>query len=650
MLISQKGTPSPLGVTPTQNGINFAIFSTSSSVSLLLFYPEAEDPFAVFNLDPSLHKTDDVWHIFIPNIAPPFEYVYEVLYQNNKVHVHDPYTKALSSSNVWGSSSSYNPKGRFFIPTTFDWQNTQKPTTPLKDWIIYEMHLRGFTQDSSSKVDKKGTFLGMIEKIPHLVSLGVNAVELLPVFEFNETEFKKKGLVNFWGYSTVNFFCPMQRYSTGNQFEDPILECKTLIRELHKNGIMVILDVVYNHTAEGGEDGPILSFKGLSQETYYCQNKEGKFADYTGTGNTFNCNHPIVKQLILDSLTYWVEEMHIDAFRFDLASIFCRSSSGDVLKNPPILDEIRKSQKLQNTLFIAEAWDAAGLYQVGSFPGGKRWSEWNGRYRDTVRKFIKGTDWQVAPFMQALCGSQDLYSRQSPLKSINFITVHDGYTLKDLVSYQNKHNEANKENNADGANDNESWNCGAEGISEDKSILFLRSRQMKNFYLALLVSLGVPMLFMGDEYGHTKNGNNNTYCHDNPINWFLWDELGRNQELFHFVQTLIAYRKERKDLFCKANFLSEKDIHWIDAEWRGPGRFVSYILLDPITKKDCLIAFNASHLPISFSIPKERSWCRIIDTALSYPWDCIKEPEKRPKLPTTYLIAPRSALLAEAIP
>ena len=645
----QKGTPFPLGTQISPAGVNFAVFSTSPSLSLLLFYPEAEEPFSIFDLSPIENKTDGISHIFIPELTPPFEYLYQVEYEGKKTLVHDPYSKGLSSSHIFNDTEDYQPRSRCFNLTSFDWENTQKPKIPFKEWIIYEMHVRAFTQHPSSLCIKKGTFLGMIEKIPYLLSLGINAVELLPIFEFNECEFKdKKDLVNFWGYSTVNFFCPMQRYAFGSSWEDPIIEFKTLVRELHKNGICVILDVVYNHTAEGGAQGPVLSFKGLGKETYYCLDEKQNYLNYSGTGNTLNTNHPFTKQLILDSLTYWAEEMHVDGFRFDLASIFCRGSKGEILKNPPILEDIRKLPALQNCLLIAEAWDAAGLYQVGSFPGGKKWSEWNGRYRDTVRRFIKGTDWQVAPFMQALCGSQDLYSRQSPLKSINFITAHDGYTLKDLVSYQNKHNQANQENNLDGNDGNESWNCGIEGKTQDKSILVLRNQQMKNFYLSLFVSLGIPMFLMGDEYGHTKEGNNNTYCHDTPINWFDWEALAKNPEIFHFVKSLITYRKQRKSLFCKNSFLTENNINWIDADWQGSGRFVSYVLIDPLENRDCLIAFNASHLPISFTIPPHRTWKRIIDTALSYPWDCLTENEKQPTLPSTYLIAPRSALLAEA--
>lgn len=645
-----KGKKTPLGTCIKNGGVNFAVFSQAPKLSLILFYPGALEPFVTIPLNPIRNKTGGVWHIFIPNLAPPFEYLYQVTYPDKTIYVHDPYAKGLTSSSKWGLTEKYEPRGRCFNIPHFDWQGVEKPKTPLKDLIIYEMHVRGFTEDPSSDVIEKGTFLGMISKIPHLLSLGINAVELLPIFEFNECEnMQTKGLYNFWGYSTVNFFCPMQRYSYSKEWEAPIQECKTLIRELHRNGISVILDVVYNHTAENGEEGPTLSFKGLAKNTYYSFDANGKYFNFTGTGNTVNCNNPVTKKLIVDSLSYWADEMQVDGFRFDLASIFTRTRDGSVTQNPPLLKLIEKTPVLKDSILIAEAWDAAGLYQVGSFPGGTNWSEWNGKYRDTVRKFIKETDGQVTSFMQALCGSQHLYAESSPLKSINFITAHDGYTLHDLVSYQDKHNALNKENNQDGANDNESWNCGVEGKTKNKSILFLRNQQMKNFQMALLLSLGVPMIFMGDEYGHTKNGNNNTYCLDQKINWFLWDELEHKQDIFRFMRNIILFRKERSHLFCKDSFLSDKDIEWLFADFRPESHFIGYILKDPIKGKDCLVAFNADHKPFNFSLPSHTSWARIVDTALSSPLDFIEDKDKRPLIKDTYLIAPRSAIIAEAI-
>ncbi len=645
-----KGKKIPLGTSIRKAGVNFAIFSQAPRLSLLLFYPEAKEPFSTISLDPIRNRTGGIWHIFIPDLSPPFEYLYKVIYPNEVAYVHDPYAKGLSSASSWGTTENYAPRGRCFDIPPFDWQEVKKPKPPLNDLIIYECHLRGFTEDPSSQVPEKGSFLGMISKIPHLLSLGVNAVELLPIFEFNECEnIQKKGIYNFWGYSTVNFFCPMQRYAYDKKWEAPILEFKTLIRELHKNGIAVILDVVYNHTAENGSDGTTISFKGLAKNTYYSFDKKGDYFNFSGTGNTLNCNNPVTAKFIVDSLIYWADEMQVDGFRFDLASIFTRGPDGLVMDNPPLLELIRKAPLLQESLLIAEAWDAVGLYQVGSFPGEKRWSEWNGKYRDTVRKFIKGTDGQLPSFMQALCGSQDLYFKNSPLQSINFITAHDGYTLRDLVSYQEKHNEANKEQNKDGMNDNESWNCGIEGETEDKTISLLRNQQMKNFQMALLLSLGIPMIFMGDEYGHTKQGNNNTYCLDNKLNWFLWDELEKNQELFRFMKNLIQFRKEKSSLFCKSSFLTEKDITWLNTDLGPENRIISYILKDPLEGKDCLIIFNADYQPVNFSLPSHSVWVRVADTALSSPLDFIEEKDKRPRLIETYLIAPRSAIIAEAL-
>ncbi|MBS0627015.1 MAG: glycogen-debranching protein, partial [Verrucomicrobia bacterium] len=387
----------------------------------------------------------------------------------------------------------------------------------------------------------------------------------------------------------------------------------------------------------------------LAKDTYYIFDEKGEYCNFSGTGNTFNCNNPTVSQFIIDSLSYWTDEMQVDGFRFDLGSIFTRGPDGLVMKEPPLLELMRKAPALQNTLFIAEAWDAAGLYQVGSFPGEKRWSEWNGKYRDTVRRFIKGTDGEIASFMQAICGSQELYFENTPLQSINFITCHDGFSLHDLVSYQEKHNEMNKENNKDGMNDNQNWNCGTEGSTIDKEILLLRNRQMKNFQMVLLLSVGVPMMLMGDEYGHTKQGNNNTYCQDNNLNYFLWDELENKKDLFQFVKKLISFRKEKKDLFCRDSFLSEKDVTWINVDWAPSNHFLSFILKDHKQGKDCLIAFNAHHLPIEFQLPSYTKWSRVADTALSSPLDFIEEIDKRPKLKDTYLIGPRSAIIAEAI-
>ena len=653
MIIHKPGAPAPLGATVHADGVNFAFFSESEATfSLSLFQPGSCDPFCKVTLDPHLHKTGSIWHIYLQNLFPPFEYAYQS--SQGQDLLLDPYAKGVSSSIEWGKKTPYLPiKGRVFLSPPFDWQNVAKPTTPFEQWIIYEMHVRAFTQSPSSHVlHTPGTFLALIEKIPYLKSLGINAVELLPIFEFNECEHPP---CNVWGYSTVNFFCPMQRYATCTNFEAAILEFKTLVRELHKNGLRVILDVVYNHTAEGGAEGPTFSLKGFDQKAYYSIDKQGGYHNFSGTGNTVNCNHPATKQLIVDSLSYWVQEMHIDGFRFDLASILTRDAQGVVLQDPPILEAIEQCPLLQETILIAEAWDAAGLYQVGSFPGKARWSEWNGAYRDTVRQFIKGTPGEAGSFASALCGSQPLYHKDNtPLKSINFITSHDGYTLHDLVSYQNKHNEANGEQNRDGTNDNLSWNCGAEGDTNSAYILALRKKQQKNFLLALMVSLGVPMILMGDEYGHTRKGNNNPYCQDNELNWFLWDQLPSHQDLVRFFQCTVALRREFASLFCLTHFLSDKEITWHGkrprrANWGKNNHLVAFSRSNAQKTKQCLVAFNAGPDPILWQIPKSNSmnWFRIIDTSLQSPYDFLENPLERPKLGFAYLLAPYSAFFAE---
>jgi isoamylase len=651
MTVLNPGTATPLGLSILPKGVNFAFHSTSEEVTLALFHVDEEKPFLIIPLNPSKNKTGSTWHVFVCNLSPPFDYAIQTK-ESNGHFLLDPYAKNLSTPFDWENKETYQPRGRCLPKIEFNWEDSQKPQRPFKDWIIYEMHVRGFTEASSK--ENKGTFLAMIEKIPHLVSLGVNAVELLPVFEFNPWENKRKNpltgetLCNFWGYSTVSFFSLMKRYAV----ENPILEFKTLVRELHKQGIAVILDVVYNHTAEGSdkEGDPCYSFKGLDKKGYYLFDQNGAYSNYSGTGNTVNSNHPITSKLIVDSLSYFAEEMQIDAFRFDLASILTRGLDGQVLEEPPVLKAIHEAPALQKTLFIAEAWDAAGLYQVGSFPGKERWAEWNGRYRDSVRQFLKGTNGLAGDFAQAITGSQNLYWKFSPSRSVNFITAHDGYTLHDLVSYQDKHNKANGENNQDGANDNHSWNCGAEGETEDKDILSIRNRQMKNFVLALMVSLGTPMLLMGDEYAHTRKGNNNPYCQDNEMNYFLWDALKQNQEIFRFFQNLINFRKKHASIFCKNAFLSNKDVSWHGSEplkpnWNPESRFVAYTLKNS-AGKDCLIAFNADHDPVTFHFPSAHGWIRIVDTAL--PAAQNFQEKNREVLKGTYTIQPYSSLIWES--
>jgi isoamylase/glycogen operon protein len=657
------GNPFPLGTSCTSEGVNFAFVSSpATQAEILLFYPDDPTPFFTATLTNTVHKTDSTWHAFIEPLTPPFEYVYRTYSPGSEWSppLLDPYAKGLTSDIHWMTNVPYTPKARCFSPPPFDWQNIPKPPTPTEQWVIYETHIRGLTIHPSSQVQKPGTFLGLIEKIPYLKSLGINAVELLPIFEFNEGENKFKNpdtgdlLCNFWGYSPVSFFCPMQRYASSNSWESPILEFKEMVRELHRNGIAVILDVVFNHTAEHGRIGPIISFKGLDPAAYYLFDSKGDYENFSGTGNTLNCNHPTTQKLILDALVYWAQEMQVDAFRFDLASIFTRGENGQVYSAPPILTAIEQEPLLQSTYFIAEAWDAAGLYQVGSFPGKKqRWSEWNGRFRDLCRCFIKGDPGLSGAFATAISGSQDLYSLASPDRSINFITAHDGYSLYDLVSYEKKHNWENGESNQDGANANFSWNGGIEGATEDKEIITLRNKQMKNLVLTLTLSLGIPMILMGDEYAHTRHGNNNPYCQDNLRNWFSWEDLAKNKIMFSFFQKAIAFRKKHAHLFCRKTFFTDQDISWhgnktFHPDWNNPNNLVAYHLKNPEQNCTYYICFNASKKSVLLELPPphdSRNWNLVVDTSLHSLYD-FEEDHRRIIEQDSYELSSYSAMIA----
>jgi glycogen operon protein len=495
----------------------------------------------------------------------------------------DPYAKLVGGRDFWGIPPNwddiYHHRSRIVFDD-FDWENDRPLEIPPEDQIIYEMHVRSFTRDASSGVKAKheGTFAGIRDKIPYLKELGVNAIELMPIFEFDEFENSRTNpetgemLLNYWGYSTVSFFAPKAGYAATGRLEMQADELKALVKELHKNNIEIILDVVFNHTAEGNEKGPTISFRGIDNKTYYMLTPEGYYFNFSGCGNTLNCNNPIVRNLVLDCLRYWAEEYHIDGFRFDLASILGRDPWGFPLANPPLLETLAFDPILAKCKLIAEAWDAGGLYQVGSFPAYGRWAEWNGKYRDTVRKFIKG-DATVGEMAQRLQGSPDLYAWEgrAPATSINFITAHDGFTLMDLVSYNEKHNHANGENNNDGANDNDSWNCGWEGETDNPGINALRRRQIKNAVALLMMSQGVPMILMGDEIGRTQNGNNNTYCHDNQLNWLDWKLLDTNQDLFRFFKHCIAFRKAHPVLRNPNHFENRDYVGsgYADITWHG---------------------------------------------------------------------------------
>ncbi|MBS0628978.1 MAG: glycogen-debranching protein [Verrucomicrobia bacterium] len=626
-LIINPGSPSPLGANNQGDGVNFALYSSSAAEVILCFFSEK-------NLSPikeiSLTKTENVWHTHIKNLPQDALYAYLI----DSQWTIDPYAKELHTSKIWGKKIYGTPLCKVFPDLSFDWGNNAAPQIPFQDLVIYEMHVRGFTQDKSSGVKNPGTFLGLLEKIPYLKQLGVNAIELLPIFEFDETANvhknpkTKKKLYNYWGYSTINFFSPTARYGTPREF-------KMMVKALHEAGIEVILDVVYNHTGKS-------TLEYIDKATYFILNDKGDYADYTGCGNTVNTNHPVVIDLILSSLRYWVSEMHVDGFRFDLASIFCRDQKGNVTSRPPILEAINNDSVLAKTKLIAEAWDCAGLYQVGSFPGGDRWADWNGQYRDVVRRFIKGTDGQVSEFSMVMMGSQNLYYGKAPFNSINFITAHDGFTLRDLVTYNDKHNEDNGEDNRDGMNFNSTWNCGHEGPTEDPKIRELRKRQIRNFVLTLLLSVGTPMVLMADEYGHTSNGNNNPYCQDNQLNYFLWDLCEKDEILHQFFQFVLSFRKTTK-FFQRTNFLTDDDVTWHGIEPDKPdfshsSRFIAYFFHRD--NEGLYMAFNACFKQLDVKLPpppEGQRWKRIIDTA--YPKEAQKEVKEN------YSMAPYSAIV-----
>lgn len=667
LLQFHQGSPLILGVTKDELGMNFAVIAKDARRLSLRFFDEQDtkQPFLEVPFDPIKNKTGDVWHIHIAGLPSEFLYIYWLLSnsENKSYLLLDPYALHIQSHGHWGKlkNTHYFPWGKVTSPSSFDWQNDSHPRIALKDLIIYEMHVRGFTIDSSSQVSHPGTFLGIIEKIPYLKSLGVNAIELLPVFEFNEEEVKhfhlesEHKLVNYFGYSPVSFFAPMNRYKSLQDPQDTVDQFKTMVRELHKDGIEVILDVVYNHTAETKTPPDLFSLRGFDKKGYYCLSESGEDLNFSGCGNTLNANSTVSHDLILSSLHYWVSEMHVDGFRFDLASILKRDHKGNYIPSNSIAEAISNDPILTNTKLIAEAWDPGGLYLVGKFCDTSRWVEWNGPYRDIVRSFIKGTSYIKSSFATAICGSQNLYGQpgKSPLCSVNFVTCHDGFSLRDLVSYNEKHNLANGENNRDGSNQNDSWNCGVEGTTTNKKILHLRERQMRNFMLALLISQGVPMLSMGDEYTHTRQGNNNTWCQDNILNWFSWDALKNHQDFFRFVHLMIEFRAQHK-IFNKGDFLDDSDITWHGVkpflpEWDKDNRFIAFTLNEAKLPK-FYIAFNASLTKQTVQIPYPRSnhhWNIVVDTQATPPHDFLLPHQRTPLKGDTYPMEPYSSILLE---
>ena len=560
----RAGRPLPFGVRLVPGGVNFSIFSRHATACSLVLYRKGEaDLLAELPFPPEFRIGDVFCMIVFDLDVEEIEYGYRMDGPADPMHRHrfdrtkilsDPYSRLLSGRNVWGAepdwTAPYPHRARIAFDD-FDWQGDRNPRIPLADLIIYELHVRSFTQHPSSNVRHRGTFAGLAEKIPYLRILGINCVELMPIFEFDEFENSRvdaatgERLLNYWGYSTVGFFAPKAGFAATGAFGMQVDELKTLIRQLHQADIEVMLDVVFNHTAEGNENGPTISFRGLDNDAYYILTPDGYYYNFSGCGNTLNCNNPVVRSFVLDSLRYWAAEYHVDGFRFDLASILGRDANGAPLANPPLLESLAYDPILSQCKLVAEAWDPGGLYQVGSFPAYGRWAEWNGKYRDDLRRFLKGDENCTGAVAARVLGSPDLYAwnRRGPTASINFITCHDGFTLHDLVAYNGKHNEANGENNNDGCTDNLSWNCGCEGDTTDPAVLALRRRQMKNAVAMLLLSHGVPLLLAGDELARTQHGNNNSYCHDTPLSWLDWSGEERNEEIHRFFRRMIAFRQ-----------------------------------------------------------------------------------------------------------
>ncbi len=694
-----RGNALPLGSTLTKEGVNFSIFSEHAThVTLVLFTSGIDVPLAAFELSPATNKTGSVWHILIEGIDPvKIRYGYKMDMQPNPdpdiylfdpdTILVDPYAKALSGASEWGvvytPDGLEKPKGlsirdrRSIIDdTSFDWGNDTQLCTPAGETIIYELHVRGYTTHSSSNIKQKGTYLGLCEKIPYLKELGITAVELLPVYEFEETGIGSidpetgEHLLNFWGYDPINFFAPKASYASDGRNGKQIDEFKTMVREFHKAGIEVILDVVFNHTAEGAKDGHTFNYRGIDNPTYYIIDPEtGEYKDYTGCGNTVNCNDPVVRDMIINALHRWVNDMHVDGFRFDLASILGRGENGEVLSNPPILERIAYDPVLANTKLIAEAWDAAGLYQVGSFPAYDRWAEWNGKFRDDIRCYVKSDSGKVGALAQRLMGSPDVYrkSGRSPFYSVNFITCHDGFTLRDLVSYDQKHNERNGEGNRDGGNDNNSWNCGIEGESNDPAIETLRLKQQKNMAFLLLVSDGVPMIMAGDEFGRTQKGNNNAYCQDNEISWVDWTLLEKNRGLFRFFRLLIQHTKNYSLSKChdyvfddSNNADSEVHFHGVKAgkpDWSDSSRTLGLqvrstrkdLQSDRQDEVDIYIFSNAHWEEHQVELPTLKNgakWYLFVDTDKESPND-ILEISQLLEDQKYYSVAERSTIMLE---
>lgn len=688
------GKPLPLGATVTSDGVNFSVFSRHASAVILEIFRSASDaePAVSYTLNRNHNRTGDVWHVLARGLRPGALYLYRVdgpfrpqegLRFNVHKYLVDPYAKALSGESIFKGldkaskrpphmdadlaysstcSAEGFPKCVTVDDDAFDWEGDRPLNYPLRHSIIYEAHVKGLTRHESSSLGHSGTYLGVIEAIPYLKELGITSLELLPIQEFDEHEIPRvnprtgERLSNYWGYSTISFFAPKAGYASDGTPGAAVREFKEMVKALHRSGIEVILDIVFNHTAEGNERGPTMCFRGFDNPIYYMlEDNKRYYRNYSGCGNTVNCNHPVVRTFILDCLRYWVTEMHVDGFRFDLGSILGRDQKGRILENPPMLERIAEDPVLSHTKIIAEAWDAGGAYQVGWFPGG-RWAEWNDRFRDDVRSFWRGDSGTVHNFATRLTGSSDLYLRdgRKPFHSINYITSHDGFTLNDLVSYNGKHNDENGEENRDGSDHNVSYNWGFEGPTENPAIEAVRNRQIKNMMASLLLSLGTPMVLMGDEIRRTQEGNNNAYCQDNPLSWMDWSARERHADVFRFIRLCIRFRLSHP-AFLRPEFLtgaertshSAPDITWFSSEGKSPDwskldRFVACRLIGTQAEiladrddNDFYLLFNASNRDVTATIPLPpggKEWLRVIDTSRDSPED-ILEPGREERFP-----------------
>ncbi len=687
---TKPGIPQPYGATLQEGGVNFSILSRhAETVELLLFHTaECTEPFQIIELEKSKNFTFFSWHVFVRHLPAGVWYCWRVdgpsedthhsgLNFDGEKHLLDPWARAVSDT-LWDRQKACEPGDNgphamraMVINDEYDWEGDKPLAIRSEKVIIYELHVGGFTRHPSADVEHPGTFLGLIEKIPYLKELGITHVELLPVMAFDEQDAPahtiERGLHNYWGYSTHSFFSPHPGYCTAPEEGVHQQEFRDLVKALHKAGIGVVLDVVFNHTSESGVGGPMINFKGMFGNSFYMIDPVDKsvFHDYTGCGNTVNANHPLVTRYIISCLEYWVREMHVDGFRFDLASALSRGEDGAVLQDPPIIWGIELSEHLNKTKLIAEAWDATGLYQVGSFPG-SRWAEWNGVYRDVIRRFVKGDHGMIHDLATRICGSSDLYqhSDRLPISSINFVTCHDGFTLNDLFSYNEKHNEANGEDSRDGCNHNLSYNYGAEGPTDDPEINGIRRCQIKNVFAILLISEGVPMLLAGDEFMHTQQGNNNGYCQDNELSWLNWNMTETNADILRFVQHMIKLRKRHSSLMRRHFFTGQiievrglPDICWHTAGLSKPvdwndhdSRFLACKVIASEEKEaDIYIAMNMAPEAVNIQLPhiQDKLWCLSVDTAKSSERDIIPPGEQKPVTSTSYQMQGRSVVIFE---